>query len=144
MNVQQVMNKQQLEDAYKIRTEVFVEEQLVPIEEEIDQYEDQAIHFVVYNDQEVPAGAGRLRFVDGYGKIERICIAKVARGTGVGRLLMQDIETTISEKGFTKAKLNAQRQAEPFYTKLGYETISDEFLDAGIPHVTMVKRLNRG
>ncbi|NEU30755.1 GNAT family N-acetyltransferase [bacterium LRH843] len=141
MNVIKVETKKQLEDSFAIRTEVFVDEQLVPIEEEIDKYEEEATHFVVYDENTHPIGAGRLRFVDGYGKIERICIAKNARSKGVGRILMDKIEEEVLASGMGKAKLNAQRHAEPFYAKLGYETVSDEFLDAGIPHVTMVKTL---
>ncbi|MET3504728.1 GNAT family N-acetyltransferase [Halalkalibacter oceani] len=138
MQVIKVETKQQLDDAFHIRTEVFVKEQKVPMEEEIDQYEEEATHFVVYDDEQ-PVGAGRLRFVDGYGKVERICIAESVRGKGVGRLLMEKIEATARGEGAEKMKLNAQRQAERFYEKLGYETVSGEFLDAGIPHVTMVK-----
>ncbi|MCM3712922.1 GNAT family N-acetyltransferase [Alkalihalobacillus oceani] len=138
MQVMKVETKQQLDDAFHIRTEVFVKEQKVPMEEEIDQYEEEATHFVVYDDEQ-PVGAGRLRFVDGYGKVERICIAESVRGKGVGRLLMEKIEATARGEGAKKMKLNAQRQAERFYEKLGYETVSGEFLDAGIPHVTMVK-----
>ncbi|GAE33477.1 GNAT family N-acetyltransferase [Halalkalibacter akibai] len=139
MYVEIVETKKQLDDAFKVRTEVFVEEQRVPMEEEIDQYEDEAIHFVVYDKQQSAVGAGRLRFVDGYGKIERICIQKNQRGTGTGKLLMEKIENVAKQKGATQSKLNAQIQAQPFYQKLGYETVSEEFLDAGIPHVTMIK-----
>lgn len=139
MQVIKVETKQQLDDAFHIRTEVFVKEQKVPLEEEIDQYEETATHFVVYDEDQQPVGAGRLRFVDGYGKVERICIAESVRSKGVGRLLMEKIEATARVEGAEKMKLNAQRQAERFYEKLGYETVSGEFLDAGIPHVTMVK-----
>jgi predicted GNAT family N-acyltransferase len=141
MNVVKAITQEQREDAYKIRTEVFVEEQHVPIEEEIDQFEEEAIHFVVYDHHQTPIGAGRLRFADGYGKVERICIAKSARGTGVGRLLMERLENEARVEGMTKSKLNAQIQAQEFYHKLGYVTVSGEFLDAGIPHVTMVKQI---
>ncbi|KHF41815.1 GNAT family N-acetyltransferase [Halalkalibacter okhensis] len=141
MKVIKVTSENQLEDAYTIRTEVFVNEQHVPMEEEIDQHEAEALHFVVYNDTERPIGAGRLRFVDGYGKVERICIAKEARGTGAGRELMNRIEEAARLEGAEKTKLNAQVQAQSFYHKLGYETISGEFLDAGIPHVAMTKSL---
>ncbi|WP_227935001.1 GNAT family N-acetyltransferase [Alkalihalobacillus deserti] len=142
MNVVTVATKKQLDDAYRVRTEVFVEEQNVPLEEEIDQFEDEAIHFVVYDQNEAAIGAGRLRFVDGYGKIERICIVKTSRGTGVGQVLMEKIEETVRSKGAMKTKLNAQIQAQTFYQKQGYETVSGEFLDAGIPHVTMIKTLD--
>ncbi|WP_216828198.1 GNAT family N-acetyltransferase [Alkalihalobacterium elongatum] len=138
MKVIVVENEAQLKEAYSVRTTVFVEEQKVPVEEEIDQFESEATHFVVYDNNQ-PIGAGRLREVDGYGKVERICILKSYRNKGVGKLLMEEIEHVGHKKGLTKFKLNAQIQAEPFYKTLGYETVSGEFLDAGIPHVTMTK-----
>ncbi|MBB5326097.1 putative GNAT family N-acyltransferase [Anoxybacillus tepidamans] len=129
------------QDALFVRQKVFVEEQHVPVEEEVDSFEDEAVHFVLY-DQNKPVGAGRFRMLDeAIGKIERICVLSDYRNKGAGRLIMERIEQFAKEHGVTKAKLNAQTHAEPFYKKLGYETISDVFIDAGIPHVTMIKTL---
>lgn len=141
MTVKIVENEKELNDAYTVRKVVFVQEQNVPIEEEIDPYEDEATHFVLY-EEGTPIGAGRFRIVDGYGKVERICVLKDARKSGAGKKLMNGIEQFALEKGLQKLKLNAQTHAIPFYAKLGYEVVSDEFLDAGIPHKTMVKKLN--
>jgi predicted GNAT family N-acyltransferase len=127
-------------DAVTVRRKVFVEEQQVPEEEEIDQFESESTHFVLY-DEGQPVGAGRFRTIDGVGKIERICVLPHYRSRGAGRLIMESIEQFAKEKGIAKAKLNAQTHAEHFYQKLGYETVSDIFMDAGIPHVTMVKEL---
>jgi predicted GNAT family N-acyltransferase len=135
-----VENQKELEDAFSIRKTVFVEEQNVPLEEEIDQFEDEAVHFVLYNDDS-PIGAGRFRVVDGYGKVERICVLKEARRTGAGNAIMNGIEEHALEQGLHKLKLNAQTQAIPFYARLGYEVVSEEFLDAGIPHKTMMKEM---
>ncbi|MBU8906885.1 GNAT family N-acetyltransferase [Desertibacillus haloalkaliphilus] len=140
MDIITVENQTQLKDAFAIRTEVFVHEQKVPEEEEIDQYEDDAIHFVIY-DGDKPVGAGRLRTVEDYGKVERICIKKDYRKSGAGKLLMDKIEKTAEENQLPVLKLNAQTQAEGFYQKLGYQTYSGEFLDAGIPHVAMKKNI---
>ncbi|XJZ28230.1 GNAT family N-acetyltransferase [Bacillota bacterium Lsc_1132] len=140
MAVTIVSTRNQLEDAFFVRKTVFVEEQNVPVEEEIDQYEEDAAHFVLYNDG-APVGAGRFRIVDGYGKVERICVLKEARGTGAGKEIMSRIEKFAAEKGLERLKLNAQTHAIPFYARLGYEVVSEEFLDAGIPHKTMVKIL---
>lgn len=140
MNVKLVETEKELNDAYTIRKIVFVEEQNVPLEEEINQFEDAASHFILYQ-EDTPIGAGRFRAVDGYGKVERICILKTARKSGAGSLLMNEIEHFAVQKGFKKLKLNAQTQAIPFYTNLGYTVVSDEFLDAGIPHKTMIKEL---
>ncbi|WP_163103015.1 GNAT family N-acetyltransferase [Peribacillus alkalitolerans] len=138
MNVITVENEQQLEDAYSVRRTVFVDEQNVPEEEEIDAFEDEAKHFVLY-DGETPVGAGRFRVLDGIGKVERICVLSSQRGKGAGNLIMDAIESYAYEKGIHKLKLNAQTQAIPFYEKLGYEAVSEIFMDAGIPHKTMLK-----
>jgi predicted GNAT family N-acyltransferase len=126
-------------DALLVRRTVFIEEQHVPEEEEMDEFDQEATHFVLY-DKGKPVGAGRFRIVDqGLGKIERICVLPQYRGRGAGKLIMEKIEQFAKEQGISKVKLNAQTHAEPFYQKLGYETVSDVFMDAGIPHVTMVK-----
>ncbi|MBM7702524.1 GNAT family N-acetyltransferase [Metabacillus iocasae] len=140
MNILIADNEKQRNDAYAVRKQVFVDEQNVPIEEEIDQHEDEAAHIVVY-DQDQPVGAGRFRVVDGYGKVERICVLSSHRKYGVGKQIMLYMEQVASAHDVHKLKLNAQTQAEGFYQKLGYETVSGEFLDAGIPHVTMVRSL---
>ncbi|AMX83278.1 acetyltransferase [Geobacillus subterraneus] len=129
------------EDALHVRRLVFIEEQNVPEEEEIDAFEQESSHLVLY-DGEKPVAAGRLRFIDeGVGKIERICVLPSYRGCGAGRMVMEAIERLAKTKGAKKVKLNAQTHAEPFYKKLGYEVVSGVFMDAGIPHVTMVKSL---
>ncbi|MFS0882780.1 GNAT family N-acetyltransferase [Bacillus sp. 7586-K] len=143
MNVQQVTTKEQLEDAFKVRQEVFVNEQKVPVEEEIDQFEDEAIHIVLY-DERTPVGAARLRILDGIGKLERICVLSSCRGKGAGKQLVDKLEEIASSEGVKKFKLNAQTHAIPFYERLGYKTISDIFMDAGIPHVTMIKEVTQG
>ncbi|RSK29282.1 GNAT family N-acetyltransferase [Bacillus sp. HMF5848] len=141
MNVTHVTTPEQLDDAYYVRKVVFIDEQNVPEEEEMDQFDETSEHFVVY-DGDKPVGAGRFRVVDGYGKVERICIMKSHRGKGLGNLLIHAIEAYAKDTNVAKTKLNAQTHAEAFYKKLGYETVSDEFMDAGIPHVTMIKNMN--
>ncbi|MED3551593.1 GNAT family N-acetyltransferase [Cytobacillus praedii] len=140
MEVKIVSNDNQLQEAFSIRKKVFVEEQQVPLEEEIDQYEEEAVHFLLY-DQNLPIGAGRFRSVDGIGKVERICVLENHRKSGSGKAIMDKIEEYGKGEGVKKLKLNAQTHAIPFYSKLGYEIISEEFLDAGIPHRTMIKQI---
>lgn len=140
MNTKLVQHKEELEEAYRIRRTVFVEEQQVPLEEEIDDLESEADHFLLYDGKE-PIGAGRFRAVDDYGKVERICILKEKRKSGAGKVIMMGIEQFAKERGFQKLKLNAQSYAIPFYEKLGYQVVSEEFLDAGIPHKTMMKHI---
>jgi predicted GNAT family N-acyltransferase len=140
LKVKIVENQSELNDAYSVRKTVFIHEQNVPAEEEIDQHEDEATHFVMYKDGS-PVGAGRFRVFDHYGKVERICVLKEMRKSGAGKAIMEEIEKFASTQGLHKLKLNAQTHAIPFYSGLGYEVISEEFMDAGIPHKTMVKQI---
>lgn len=140
MNIIVATSKKEISDAFHIRKVVFVEEQNVSIEEEMDQYDKSAIHFVGYL-HEKPIAASRLRWVHSYGKLERLCILKNYRGKSYGTKMIQEMESKILKNGYYQAKLNAQTHAIKFYKQLGYNVISDEFMDAGIPHVTMVKQL---
>ncbi|WP_026571082.1 MULTISPECIES: GNAT family N-acetyltransferase [Sediminibacillus] len=140
MQVKQVATEAEQKQAYQVRNTVFVEEQNVPAELEIDDLEEKAVHFVGY-ENEKPVAASRLRFVDSYGKLERICVLKEYRGRSFGSQIIKEMEAAIRENGFQKSKLNAQTHAEEFYKSLGYQTVSGEFMDAGIPHVTMIKEL---
>lgn len=140
MNVEVAKTEDQIQEVFHIRKTVFVEEQQVPLEEEIDEYENDSTHFVLY-DQNKPVGAGRFRILDGVGKVERICVLKSIRGKGAGRTLMLGIEEYAKRQPLSQLKLNAQTYAIPFYEGLGYQVTSEEFLDAGIPHKTMKKTI---
>lgn len=141
MKIKIVETNEEKEQAFQIRATVFVDEQKVSMEEEIDEYEDEAIHFIGYKDGK-PVAASRLRWVDDFGKLERICILKEFRGKSYGTDMIKAMEAIIAKEGYTKTKLNAQTRAVDFYRRLGYKVVSGEFLDAGIPHVTMTKQLN--
>ncbi|MFU1721100.1 GNAT family N-acetyltransferase [Bacillus velezensis] len=135
--------EKQLNDAFFVRKEVFVKEQHVPEEEEIDQFEDTSEHIVIYDGGQ-PVGAGRWRMKDGHGKLERICVMKSHRSLGVGAIIMQALEKAAAAKGADSFILHAQTQAVPFYEKQGYRVTSgEEFLDAGIPHLEMIKEHKR-
>ncbi|MCP1122896.1 GNAT family N-acetyltransferase [Bacillus sp. AFS018417] len=140
MQAKFVQNEEELKDAFSVRKQVFVDEQNVSSEEEYDEYEHVAKHVVLY-DEDVPVGAGRFRIVDGIGKMERVCVLSSHRQRGAGKIIMNALEALAKEEALPKLKLHAQTHAEPFYNKLGYETISDVFMEADIPHVVMIKKL---
>src|SRR5699024_11366162 len=91
----------------QIRTTVFIEEQKVSMKEEIDEIEDSAIHFLGYENN-LPVAASRLRWLDDYGKLERVCILKEHRGQSYGTDMINRMELEVTNKGYTKTKLNAQ------------------------------------
>ncbi|WCN39252.1 GNAT family N-acetyltransferase [Aneurinibacillus uraniidurans] len=140
MEVMVVTTEEQQKAAFDIRIRVFVEEQNVPLEEELDEFESESTHFLLYKDG-IPVGAGRFRVVDGMGKVERICVLPDHRSGGSGGVIMRSIEKYAGEQGIRKLKLHGQTHAEGFYKKLGYETVSEVFMEAGIPHVVMTKNL---
>lgn len=145
MICRQVQTEEELQQAFAIRKEVFVEEQNVPVEEEIDEFDVSPAacrHFVAYEEGK-PVGAARWReYEPGTAKLQRIAVVRTSRGQGIGKLLVRAMERDAAALGYSRSLLDAQVTAEPFYRKLGYRTVSEEtFLDAGIPHVRMVREL---
>ena len=136
-------SEKEREAAFTVRKKVFVEEQGVPLTLELDEYDQTASHFVVYDNDKAIA-AGRIRKSDeDIGKVERVCVLKEYRGNHLGYLIMNSVEDHAIEAGFHKLKLNAQSYAIPFYEKLGYAVTSPEFMDADIPHRAMEKFIQR-
>ncbi|UTR12762.1 GNAT family N-acetyltransferase [Evansella sp. LMS18] len=143
MNTKRITEEADLQEAFRIRKAIFVEEQNVPLEDEFDEFDalsSECAHVLVYYDNE-PAGTGRIRTVEGAGKLERICILKHYRSFGLGKEIVRGLEAIAVEKELSKVKLHGQTHAEGFYQKLGYETASDPFMEDGIPHILMVKEL---
>lgn len=137
-----VINKKELDDAYRIREDVFIKEQHVPKEIELDHYDEKAIHFIAYEEGR-PIAAARIRPYDHNNtvKIERVAVLRAYRGSGIGKLLMNFVEKEAEKLGYTIFRLYSQRHAEIFYTKLGYLTISEPFYEADIEHVIMEKKI---
>jgi predicted GNAT family N-acyltransferase len=142
--VKKITNEEDLRLAFAIRKEVFVKEQGVPLEDEFDPFDTLnglCEHILIeYNDQSV--GTGRIRLMDGVGKLERICILQPYRTLGLGKIIIKALEEIAEELGASKVKLHGQTQAEGFYQKLGYHTTSPIFMEDGIPHVLMLKQLS--
>lgn len=144
MHIKKITTENDLQVALNIRKSVFIDEQQVPESEEFDQFDtlqEKCQHVLVCHENE-PVGTGRVRIVDGTGKLERICILKPYRKYGLGKVIIRELEKIMQEKGITKIKLHGQTQAEGFYKKLGFQTASDEFMEDGIPHVLMIKELS--
>ncbi|WP_445487636.1 GNAT family N-acetyltransferase [Niallia sp. 03133] len=144
MSSKRITLENDFKKAFSIRKEVFVEEQGVPLEDEYDEFDKMnglAEHILVYYNEE-PAGTGRIRWVDGLGKLERICILKPYRRFGLGKVIIKSLEEIAKEQGVSEVKLHGQTQAEGFYQKLGYQTASSIFIEDGIPHIIMAKKIS--
>ena len=140
-DIRQVPDGADLADAHEVRYDVFVEEQDVDESIEWDDLDAEATHLVAYAGDR-PVGTARLRESDpGVAKIERVAVRESYRDRGLGRDLMYELEDLARSGGMDEAVLHAQTRVEGFYRRLGYETVGEEFEEAGIPHVKMVKAL---
>ncbi|MBV7509540.1 GNAT family N-acetyltransferase [Bacillus sp. sid0103] len=144
MNAKRATIDEDLRVAFAIRKEVFVKEQGVPLEDEFDQFDalDGLCEHILVHYNEQPVGTGRIRFIDGVGKLERICILEPYRKFGLGKIIIKSLEEIAEERGASQVKLHGQTQAEGFYKKLGYHTTSNIFIEDGIPHILMLKELS--
>ncbi len=128
--------------AYDIRDKVFIKEQNVPKDEELDGLDPACIHFLgLYENN--PVVTARVRYIDKDSwKVERVAVIKEERGKGFGKEVMGNIENEAKKKNVSKLLLNSQKNAIDFYKSLGYESLSEDFFyEAGIPHIKMQKIL---
>jgi len=138
--VKRVTDSSLYDMACRIRFEVFVYEQGVPEEIEIDEYDASAEHVVAFRDDK-PVGCGRIVILDGSAKIGRVAVVKSERGKGVDRKICEELIKIGSEKGVNEFILHSQLTAVDFYRKLGFEAVGGIFKEAGIDHVKMLKKL---
>lgn len=144
MDLKRITLENDLKKAFYIRKEVFVKEQGVPLTDEFDEFDtlnEHSEHILVYYNEQ-PVGTGRVRWVDGFAKLERICILEHYRKFGLGKAIIGALEEIAKEKGVSHVKLHGQTQAEGFYKRLGYQTSSSIFMEDGIPHILMIKELS--
>ena len=140
-------SKEELDLGFALRIKVFVKEQNVPIELELDEkdHSKNTVHIGYFNDNKL-IGVARLIDLDkDVIHIGRVAIDKDYRGKGIGRELIVGCETTAKNilKREVTVELSAQIQAEKFYESLGYNRVNDKiYLDAGIEHVDMRKVIN--
>jgi predicted GNAT family N-acyltransferase len=130
-------------DAAKIRTEVFVQEQRIPKDLEWDEADAVALHAVAYNRLGQAVGTGRLLPAEaGVAKIGRMAVNRVLRGCRLGEQLLQALMAAAKARGDREVLLHAQRSAETFYARLGFQPRGEGFEEAGIPHVEMTRALD--
>ena len=127
-------------DCAAIRRRVFIEEQNVPEELELDELDATAVHLLAVQDGR-PVGTARLLIEGESAKIGRVAVLPEMRGTRAGAALMRAALDELRARGVTKAKLGAQTHAIGFYEKLGFTVHGPEYDDAGIPHRDMSRSL---
>jgi len=141
--VEKISTESQLQHAFKIRTIVFVEEQNVSPEDELDEHEEAAVHFLAkVDDRQV--GTARYRYTDKGIKLERFAVLKEFRKHGIGKALvnavMQDVAANPENKGKI-CYLHGQVPVVKFYQSFGFATEGDQFDECGIMHYLMKRQL---
>ena len=124
-------------EAKRIRFAVFVEEQGVPAEIELDEHDPRCIHALAYLDGRA-VGTGRL-LPDGH--IGRMAVLKPYRGKRIGQALLRALVQAARRRGDREVLLNAQVQALGFYRAEGFEPEGPEYEEACIPHQAMRRKL---
>jgi len=139
-------DRARMEQAWALRRRVFIEEQHVPEEIELDADDARAIHALALEgaspaSPERPVGCGRMLEHGEYVKIGRMAVLAERRGTGVGRRVLEFLIEHARQRGFRCAVLDAQVHAEGFYLKQGFTPVGEVFEEAGIMHRRMERVL---
>jgi predicted GNAT family N-acyltransferase len=125
-----------------LRTRVFVDEQGVPPDIEQDAADATAVHGVARDTAGLLVATGRLLLRDdGTAAIGRMATDASARGRGYGAAVLGVLQDEARRLGARVVELHAQVPARRFYERAGYRAVGPEYVEAGIPHVTMVRRL---
>ncbi len=132
-----------LSECFAIRKAVFVDEQHVSIEEEIDGLDESCGHYIVYNEEDLPVAVGRLiKVSDTVYKVGRVATLKAYRHKGYAAFLMLALAEKVRSLGGQVITIMAQLSAVGFYEKCGYTMVSDEIIEeAGIQHMEMHYRI---
>lgn len=140
VEIYRVKSEADMKLVHDIRLEVFVGEQGVPIELEMDELDNEAVHVLAYVDG-VPAGCGRLLLKGDKAKIGRVAVRKSMRRYGIGTGICKLLISIAVDHGAQRIYLGAQLTAVEFYLSLGFEKEGEVFMEAGIEHIKMVKRI---
>ena len=125
-------------EAFFIRKAVFIDEQRVPEELELDADDLQALHVLAKIDG-LSVGTARLVAISkDQAQIGRMAVLDQYRGQGIGRQILEKLIQFAQEKGFTGLFLHSQVNAIPFYEKMGFKADGDIYDEAGIPHRNMM------
>jgi predicted GNAT family N-acyltransferase len=138
--VRAARSSSEVDEALELRRRVFVGQQGVTLEADRDGLDPEATHIVAIDGGRV-IGTCRLVFDDGLARLGRMAVEDEARGRGIGAALLAVAEAHARAAGATRIRLHAQLAARSLYERGGFEARGEEFMEEGIPHLTMEKLL---
>ena len=140
ITVKLVETEEDMEAAVSIRFRVFVDEQSVPAEIELDEHDAVATHAIAIEGGQA-VGTGRTYFEDGEARIGRMAVDLSHRRRGVGGVILRFLEEEAKSQGATEIVLHAQDYVKAFYAAHGYTEHGDPFMEAGLLHIEMRKSI---
>jgi predicted GNAT family N-acyltransferase len=136
-----VANDSELKSAFEVRRQVFIEEQGISEDIELDNYDKEALHMVAKDGKKVIGTARVLFSAANQAKIERMAILKPFRRKGIGSRIITFLEETLRNRQINQVFLHAQYPVVAFYKSCGFKESGSPFWEAGIRHIKMRKRL---
>jgi predicted GNAT family N-acyltransferase len=136
-----VETEEELKQAFKIRTRVFIKEQEVPLSIEWDEYDKTGVHMICNVDGKV-VGTGRIVFFGKTAKISRVAVLKPYRKKNIGTAIMEFLIDEVKKRQGELIYAHVQLYAHGFYEKIGFKDVGESFLEANIEHIRMVYNEN--
>tara|TARA_B100000768_G_scaffold95412_1_gene89119 strand:+ start:315 stop:749 length:435 start_codon:yes stop_codon:yes gene_type:complete len=137
LDIKFTQNDREMLSCLSLRRTVFIEEQNVPENEEVDGDDPNCDHILLTISDD-PVGAARLKYYDNFVKVQRVCVLKNYRGQGIGSNIINFIIKHIEKNDIRNSvRLGSQIHALEFYKGLGFVEFGEEYLDAGILHKDM-------
>ena len=143
LEIKEVKTEEEFAQCLAVRRAVFIDEIGVPEDIEVDEYDmlnGGCTHFLMLCGGQ-PVGAFRCLAGGGSVHLQRLCILSEYRGKGIGRAALARAEQFSASIGACAVELHAKCGAAPFYKKCGYSVASAQFIEADVPHVKMIKKL---
>ena len=140
LTIKLVETEEEMEAAMGVRFRVFVGEQQVPVDEELDEFDATATHVIAIHQGQVVA-TGRVVYgnEDTAARIGRMAVDTQWRRRGIGGRILRFLEEAAAAQGVNTYVLNAQEYVKHFYAANGYAERGETFLEVDIPHVLMRK-----
>ena len=137
LDIRFIQNSKDMLSCLELRRTVFIEEQNVPENEEVDGDDPDCDH-ILLTVSDIPVGAARLKYYNDFVKVQRVCVLKNYRGQGIGSNIINFIIRHVEKNDIrSSVRLGSQFHALEFYKGLGFIEFGEEYLDAGILHKDM-------